>query len=196
VYGALNPVTGQRLGDSYLDAFGLRSQKVWQWMALVYLWGFYFVLSSISAVLLKLSTPTNPMGTKRPAGARVNAKQLMEAVHNASDDTLAIASPAGDREAGVVIDVGPSNVKRLGGAKSSAGAGKESFQLSAGMPFTPATLSWKELKYTVYIGKEKTPRVLLNNISGYAEPGKLTALMGSSGAGKTTLLMSLLEERP
>jgi len=31
-------------------------------------------------------------------------------------------------------------------------------------------------------------RRLLDNISGYVAPGKLTALMGESGAGKTTLL--------
>jgi ABC-type multidrug transport system ATPase subunit len=30
--------------------------------------------------------------------------------------------------------------------------------------------------------------VLLDGVSGYAEPGKLTTLMGASGAGKTTLL--------
>lgn len=30
--------------------------------------------------------------------------------------------------------------------------------------------------------------MLLNWISGYAKPGTMTALMGSSGAGKTTLL--------
>ena len=78
----------------------------------------------------------------------------------------------------VVIDV-QGQKKGLGGAKSSA---KASFQLAA-LPFTPATLAWKDIKYTVYIGKEKTPKVLLNHISGYAEPGKLTALMGASGAG-------------
>jgi ABC-type multidrug transport system ATPase subunit len=32
------------------------------------------------------------------------------------------------------------------------------------------------------------PRILLNYVSGYAKPGTMTALMGSSGAGKTTLL--------
>lgn len=34
----------------------------------------------------------------------------------------------------------------------------------------------------------KDPRVLLSGVSGYAKPGTMTALMGSSGAGKTTLL--------
>lgn len=32
------------------------------------------------------------------------------------------------------------------------------------------------------------PRILLSNVSGFAKPGSMTALMGSSGAGKTTLL--------
>lgn len=34
----------------------------------------------------------------------------------------------------------------------------------------------------------RDPRLLLAGVSGYARPGTLTALMGSSGAGKTTLL--------
>ena len=47
------------------------------------------------------------------------------------------------------------------------------------------TFSWKGLTYTVPTGGGE--RRLLNDISGYVVPGKLTALMGESGAGKVCL---------
>ena len=43
--------------------------------------------------------------------------------------------------------------------------------------------SWEGLNYTVSIS-DGGERKLLNDISGYVVPGKLTALMGESGAGK------------
>eukprot|EP00164_Ancoracysta_twista_P000277 GFYU01000392.1.p1 GENE.GFYU01000392.1~~GFYU01000392.1.p1 ORF type:complete len:1408 (-),score=377.02 GFYU01000392.1:90-4313(-) len=58
------------------------------------------------------------------------------------------------------------------------------------LAFEPCTLSFHELSYAVDVpsvdGVEK--RYLLHQVSGYAKPGEMTALMGSSGAGKSTLL--------
>lgn len=51
--------------------------------------------------------------------------------------------------------------------------------------------TWKNLNYDVPIKSET--RRLLNGVSGYVTPGKLTALMGESGAGKTTLLNVLAQ---
>ena len=55
------------------------------------------------------------------------------------------------------------------------------------LKFQPLTVVFKNLSYTVKIKKNKTKK-LLNDVSGFAYPGKLVALMGSTGAGKTTLM--------
>jgi len=59
--------------------------------------------------------------------------------------------------------------------------------LAAAEKMTDA-FSWEGLNYTVPLsgGGE---RKLLNDVSGYVVPGKLTALMGESGAGKVRPLL-------
>ncbi|KAK8765525.1 hypothetical protein V5799_031864 [Amblyomma americanum] len=52
--------------------------------------------------------------------------------------------------------------------------------------FESIHVAWKNLTYTVKTGKRLT--TLVDNLSGEAPPGSLTAIMGPSGAGKTTLL--------
>lgn len=47
---------------------------------------------------------------------------------------------------------------------------------------TEDVFSWEGLSYSV--PTKEGPRRLLNGVSGYVAPGKLTALMGESGAGK------------
>uniref|UniRef100_K3WZJ2 ABC transporter domain-containing protein n=1 Tax=Globisporangium ultimum (strain ATCC 200006 / CBS 805.95 / DAOM BR144) TaxID=431595 RepID=K3WZJ2_GLOUD len=53
----------------------------------------------------------------------------------------------------------------------------------------PVTLAFKDLQYSVPLpSNPKESIYLLKGITGYALPGTMTALMGSSGAGKTTLM--------
>jgi ATP-binding cassette subfamily G (WHITE) protein 2 (SNQ2) len=54
-----------------------------------------------------------------------------------------------------------------------------------------SVFTFKHINYTVPYGSGR--RQLLNNVSGYAKPGNMVALMGSSGAGKTTLLNTLTQ---
>ena len=63
--------------------------------------------------------------------------------------------------------------------------------VSSGIKVSESVFSWNNITYDVMIkGK---PRRLLNYVSGYVAPGKMTALMGESGAGKTTLLNVLAQ---
>ena len=57
------------------------------------------------------------------------------------------------------------------------------------------TFSWEGLNYTVPIGGGEE-RKLLNDVSGYVVPGKLTALMGESGAGKVRPSLSINYTEP
>ncbi|XP_043700169.1 ABC transporter G family member 11 [Telopea speciosissima] len=53
-----------------------------------------------------------------------------------------------------------------------------------------AKVTWKDLTVTVTLSNGETQKVL-ESLTGYAEPGTLTALMGPSGSGKSTLLDAL-----
>jgi ABC-type multidrug transport system fused ATPase/permease subunit len=53
-----------------------------------------------------------------------------------------------------------------------------------------ARLAWRDLTVTVALGSGDTQAVL-QGLTGHAEPGTITALMGPSGSGKSTLLDAL-----
>jgi hypothetical protein len=51
-----------------------------------------------------------------------------------------------------------------------------------GLPFEPATLAFKDLWYSVASNTGETEKIdLLKGVSGFCQPGTMTALMGSSG---------------
>jgi ATP-binding cassette, subfamily G (WHITE), member 2, SNQ2 len=54
---------------------------------------------------------------------------------------------------------------------------------STGAPVMTDVFTWQHLEYAVTM-PDGSERRLLDDVSGFVAPGKLTALMGESGAGK------------
>lgn len=48
------------------------------------------------------------------------------------------------------------------------------------------TFSWQNINYIISVGGGRKQK-LLDDVSGFVSPGKLTALMGESGAGKVSI---------
>ncbi|XP_064470649.1 ATP-binding cassette sub-family G member 4-like [Ornithodoros turicata] len=72
--------------------------------------------------------------------------------------------------------------------EKSNGAAHYFEELNGRRSFEVITVVWRNLTFRVHERSQKETKVLLNNLSGAATPGTLTAIMGPSGAGKTTLL--------
>jgi len=89
--------------------------------------------------------------------------------------------------------VGPTNeeaqsISDTGVHRSSSVNGECSF-ISTDSQVTGDVFTWQHLQYDIPVGKGRTRR-LLDDVSGYVESSKLTALMGSSGAGKVNTILS------
>lgn len=57
------------------------------------------------------------------------------------------------------------------------------------------TLSWKNLTYTINIGKDNEKEIL-HGLTGIVKPGSVVAVIGPSGAGKSSFLDALAGRKP
>jgi ABC-type transport system involved in Fe-S cluster assembly fused permease/ATPase subunit len=101
-------------------------------------------------------------------------------------------APADEEKGGATTDSDGSTKKEtgLGDSQTSETAEDQALQQ---ITKSNSIFTWRDVSYKVpYLGGE---RQLLNNVNGYAKPGKMVALMGASGAGKTTLLNTLSQRQ-
>ncbi|DAZ92658.1 TPA: hypothetical protein N0F65_001618 [Lagenidium giganteum] len=148
----------KKMGEYYLSLFDVPSDKGWVVYGVLFMVLSYFVFMTLASYVLEHKRYESPEHATAP-------KKEQEG--DEGSYTLAATPKGNDKTAAtVVLDVQRQPTK-----------------------FVPVTLAFQDLWYSVPVPKEPKQSIdLLKGISGYAKPGSMTALMGSSGAGKTTLM--------
>ncbi|KAG6953501.1 hypothetical protein JG688_00012793 [Phytophthora aleatoria] len=162
VYGGIDYCThfGTTFGKYSLKLSGLPTEEVWIYLGWLYFFVGYVVLVLAAHFVLEYKRYESPESTT-VVQADLDAKQ------------------------------GPPDAKIT--SVKVAPAPQEHVAVPIVTPRTrapPVTLAFHDLWYSVPMpgGKKGEDIDLLQGVSGYAKPGTMTALMGSSGAGKTTLM--------
>jgi len=165
---------GKRLGDVYLEAFGLQTDTYWVGYGFLYV-GFVLILSF---VIYTAGMHYRRLGMQRPMVV-VNKKKTFRRTR----------VPTVMQKASMLVADPEENVFTR--AMNNL--------MSVSTPPPAVSIALQSVRYTVKIPDLKyrgppcckppgTDRVLLDGITAVFHPGTMTALMGSSGAGKTTLM--------
>lgn len=157
-------------GDAYIkQSFTYSFNHVWRNFGIVI--GFYAFFIAVAAIGFEVV---------RPVSGGVNRLFFLR---GKKPDHLVLA----DEKVPEDIERGANADDTL---ENTASAEDLKSIVSNGMA-TKDIFCWQNVDYVIpYAGAE---RKLLDSVSGFCVPGKLTALMGESGAGKTTLLNVLAQ---
>ncbi|KAG1706776.1 hypothetical protein DVH05_028704 [Phytophthora capsici] len=160
VYGDVNYCESfnQTVGDYSLSTFEVPSAKYWLWYGIVFMAAAYIFFMFLSYLALEYHRYESPENVTLDSDNKDGASDQYGLMQTPR------SSPNGSD---AVLSVAPASEKH----------------------FVPVTIAFKDLWYTVPDPANPKDTIdLLKGISGYALPGTITALMGSSGAGKTTLM--------
>jgi ABC-type multidrug transport system ATPase subunit/ABC-type multidrug transport system permease subunit len=155
-----------RMGEYFLSLYDVPSDESWIWLGVVVLFAIYALFMVLGWAVLEYKRYEGPEHitlTAETAEAVATDEYAL-----ATTPTSGRKTPAMDAQAEEAVTL---NVK------------------ATPKKFEPVTIAFQDLWYSVPDPHNpKESLTLLKGISGYALPGSITALMGSTGAGKTTLM--------
>ncbi|XP_078168189.1 ABC transporter G family member 36-like isoform X6 [Carex rostrata] len=182
-------VNGERIGTTFLNSRGIFAESRWYWIGFGALIGFSLLFNFLYTLAV---TFLEPSGKDQPT---VSEETLKEKHANLTGEILEGSSKAKRSSSLHRSSRHGSSIRNNSTLAKSAREIIGSEKKGMVLPFTPLSLTFDDIKYSVDMPQEMKAQgldedrlVLLKNVSGSFRPGVLTALMGVSGAGKTTLM--------
>jgi ABC-type multidrug transport system ATPase subunit/ABC-type multidrug transport system permease subunit len=155
---------GKHMGQYQLSLYDVPDAKGWIWYGMAFMAVCYVIFMSFGWYVLENKRFESP--------EHVSLKK--KNVNDAEETYQLVATP------------------KVNGTSTDSSSNGDEFAIEVQAReknFIPVTLSFIDLWYTVPLPSNPKESIdLLKGINGYALPGTMTALMGSSGAGKTTLM--------
>ncbi|KAG7384386.1 hypothetical protein PHYPSEUDO_002647 [Phytophthora pseudosyringae] len=151
---------GMNMGEYYLNFYDIQTDRSWIVYGVVFNLATYFLFMFLAYRALEYSRIERPTNLVTPK-------------KNPRNDYVELATPKTAEEGKFLSTAGGITLTVSNREKN----------------FVPVTVAFQDLWYTVPNPRNKSESIdLLKGISGFALPGKMTALMGATGAGKTTLM--------
>lgn len=196
---------GKTMAQYSLATFDLDDDTIWIYYTWLVFGASYAVFSFLSYVLLEFKRFETPEDT---LAVSVDFKSVMRQLkrQQAREDgrergTTAYSKMDDDAMDGYMLHSQTPSTTSEGGGGMTISEGRGGVPVVESEPdlllaipqegrsgFVPVTLAFQDLWFSVPVAGREEEVDLLKNVSGFALPGTMTALLGDQGAGKTTLL--------